>query len=31
MPLDRIKDMTVHVSTCTRYDFNSLTPLVWKL
>jgi hypothetical protein len=31
MPLDRIKDMSVHVSTCISYDFNALTPVVWKL
>jgi hypothetical protein len=23
--------MSVHVSTCTSYDFNTLTPVVWKL
>jgi len=31
MQLDRSKDMSVHVSTCTSYDFNALTPVVWKL
>jgi hypothetical protein len=31
MRLDRSKDMSVHVSTCTSYDFNTLTPVVWKL
>jgi len=25
------KDMSVHVSTFTSYDFNALTPVVWKL
>jgi len=29
--LDRSKDMSVHVSTCASYDFNALTPVVWKL
>jgi hypothetical protein len=28
---DRTKDMSVHVSTCTNYDFNALTPIMWKL
>jgi hypothetical protein len=31
MRLDRNKDMSVYVSTCTRYDFNALAPVVWKL
>jgi hypothetical protein len=31
MRLDRSKDMSMHVSTCTSYDFNALTPVVWKL
>jgi hypothetical protein len=31
MRLDRSKDMSVHVSTCTSYDFNALTSVVWKL
>jgi len=31
MRLDRSKDMSVHVSTCTSYDSNILTPVVWKL
>jgi hypothetical protein len=31
MRLDRSKDMSVHVSTCTSYDFNALTPVVCKL
>jgi len=22
--------MSVHVSTCTNYDFNTLKPVVWK-
>jgi hypothetical protein len=29
--LDRSKDMSVHVSTCTSYDLNALAPVVWKL
>jgi len=28
--LDRYKDISVRVSTCTSYDFNALTPIVWK-
>jgi hypothetical protein len=31
MRLDRSKDISVHVSTCTSYDFNALTPVVWQL
>jgi len=31
MRLDYSKDMSVHVLTCTSYDFNALTPDVWKL
>jgi hypothetical protein len=31
MPLDRSEDTSVHVSTCTSYYFNALTPFVWKL
>jgi len=31
MRLHRSKDMSVHVSICTTYDFNSLTPVVLKL
>jgi hypothetical protein len=31
MRLDRCKDMSMHVSTCISYDFNALTPVVWKL
>jgi len=31
MRLHRSIDMSVHVSICTTYDFNSLTPVVWKL
>jgi len=30
MQVDHSKDMTVHVSTCISYDFNTLTPVVWK-
>jgi len=29
--LDRSKDTSLHVSTCTSYDFIILTPAVWKL
>jgi hypothetical protein len=31
MRLDHSKNMPVHVSTCTSYNFNALTPVVWKL
>jgi hypothetical protein len=31
MHLYRSKDTSVHVSTCANYDFNALTPVVWKL
>jgi len=31
MRLDRSKDMSLHVSTCTSYDFNALKPVVWKM
>jgi hypothetical protein len=31
MRLDCSEDMSVHVSTYTAYDFNLLTPVVWKL
>jgi hypothetical protein len=31
MRLDRSKDMSMHVSTCTCYDLNALTFVVWKL
>jgi len=31
MRFDRSKDVSAHVSTCTSYDFNELTPDVWKL
>jgi hypothetical protein len=31
MPLDRSKDMSTHVLTCITYDFNTLTPVLWKL
>jgi len=24
-------DLTVHISTCASYDFNTLTAVVWKL
>jgi len=27
----RSKDMSVHVSTCTSYNFDILTPVMWKL
>jgi hypothetical protein len=29
--LDPSKHVSVHVSTCTSYDFNALTPIAWKL
>jgi len=29
--LDRNINTSVHVSTCTRYDFNALTSIMWKL
>jgi len=31
MQLDRTKDMSLHVSTCTSYYFNTLMPVVCKL
>jgi hypothetical protein len=31
MTLGRSKDMSMHVSTCTSYDFKALMPVVWKL
>jgi hypothetical protein len=31
MQLGCSKDMFVHLSTSTNYDFNALTPAVWKL
>jgi len=31
MRLDCSMVMYVRVSTCTSYDFNALTPVVWKL
>jgi hypothetical protein len=31
MRLYRSKDMSVHVSACISYDFDALTPVVWKL
>jgi len=31
MQLDFSKGMFVHVSTCTSYDINRLTLVVWKL
>jgi hypothetical protein len=30
MQLDHSKNMSVHVSTCTSYDFNALMPIVWN-
>jgi hypothetical protein len=30
MQFECTKDMPVHVSTCNSYDFNILTPVVWK-
>jgi len=29
--LDCSKDIYVHVSTCTSYDFDIFMPVVWKL
>jgi len=29
--IDRRKDLSVRVSTFTVYDFNALTPVLWKL
>jgi hypothetical protein len=29
--LDCSENMSVHVSTCTTYDFSALMPVVWKL
>jgi hypothetical protein len=31
MRLDHNKDMSMSISTCTSYNFNTLTPVVWKL
>jgi len=31
MRFHRSKDMSVPVSTCASYDFNALTPVVWKM
>jgi hypothetical protein len=31
MRLDRTKYMSVHVFASAGYDFNALTPIVWKL
>jgi hypothetical protein len=31
MRLDRSKVMSMYVSLCTSYDFNTLTPVGWKL
>jgi hypothetical protein len=31
MLLDRSKDLSVYVLTCTSYDFNMLTLVLWKL
>jgi len=31
MQIDRNKDMSVHVSNCTSYNFNALASVVWKL
>jgi hypothetical protein len=30
MQLDHGKVMSVHVLTCTSYNFNALMPVVWK-
>jgi hypothetical protein len=29
--LGRSKDVSVHVSTCTSYNFKALTQVMWKL
>jgi hypothetical protein len=29
--LDCSKDISVHVSACTSYDFSALMPVVWHL
>jgi len=31
LTLERSKYMSVHVSTCTSYNFNSLSPVMWRL
>jgi len=31
MRFDHSKDMSLDVSTCTRYDFKTLIPIMWKL
>jgi hypothetical protein len=31
MRLDHSNDMSAHVSTCTSYDLNAVTPVVCKL
>jgi hypothetical protein len=31
MQLDHSKNMSVHVSTCTSYNVNTLTPVVWEV
>jgi hypothetical protein len=31
MGLDRSRDMSVYVPTCTSYHFSTLKPVVWKL
>jgi len=31
MSLNRSKDMSVRVSTCTSYDLDTLTPFVWQV
>jgi len=31
MQIDHSKDKSMHVSTCNNYNFNTLTPVVWKL
>jgi hypothetical protein len=31
MRFDRRKGISVHVSAFSSYDFNALTPVVWKL
>jgi len=31
MQRDHNKDMSVHVSTCTSYNWNALMPVLWRM
>jgi hypothetical protein len=31
MGFDCSKDMSMHVSTCTIYNFSALMPVIWKV